>query len=154
MFIGRYYHTLEEKNRVSLPKKFRDQETNWIVTRGLDGGLFLFVQAEFEDRLRELHTRSFTKKDYRDFIRLLANDAQEVSVDRNGRITLPEYLKTFAHLSKEVVIVGSFSRVEIWDMETYHAYIDQIENRAEEIAEHLASTSEDDRVVSKLAQKA
>lgn len=154
MFIGRYYHTLEEKNRVSLPKKFRDQETNWIVTRGLDGGLFLFVQAEFEARLRELHTRSFTKKDHRDFIRLMTNDAQEVSVDRNGRITIPEYLKTFAHLTKDVVMVGSFSRVEIWDVETYHTYIDQIESQAEEIAEHLISTNEDDRIVSKPAQKA
>lgn len=154
MFIGRYYHTLEEKNRVSLPKKFRDQETNWIVTRGLDGGLFLFVQSEFEERLRELQTRSFTKKDHRDFIRLMTNDAQEALVDRNGRITIPEYLKNFAHLTKDVVMVGSFSRIEIWDVETYHAYIDQIESQAEEIAEHLISTNEDDRIVSKPAQKA
>ena len=140
MFIGRYYHTLEEKGRISLPKKFREQENHWVITRGLDGGLFLFRQEEFLERMTELQDRSFTKKHHRDFIRLMANDAQEVSVDRNGRVQLPEYLIQAAGLTKQVVIVGSFSRVEIWDQERYHTYLAEIEPQAETIAESLETT--------------
>lgn len=137
MFIGRYYHKLEEKGRLSLPKKFREQASHWVITRGLDGGLFVFLQTEFELRLRELEDRSFTHKHHRDFIRLMANDAHEVTTDRNGRVQLPEYLIELAGLDKEVVVVGSFSRVEIWDSARYHAYLATIEPTAESIAEQL-----------------
>jgi MraZ protein len=143
MFIGRYYHTLEEKGRISLPKKFREQENHWVITRGLDGGLFLFRQEEFLERMAELQDRSFTKKHHRDFIRLMANDAQEVSVDRNGRVQLPEYLIQAAGLTKQVVIVGSFSRVEIWDQERYHTYLAGLEPQAETIAESLEITPQE-----------
>ncbi len=137
MFIGRYYHTLEENNRVSLPKKFRQIETDWVVTRGLDGGLFLFRAENFEQELTQLSQRSFTKKAHRDFIRLMANDAQEVSADTNGRVSLPEYLIDFAQLKKELVIIGSYERVEIWNRSLYHQYLNKIEKQAETIAEGL-----------------
>lgn len=137
MFIGRYYHTLEENRRLSLPKKFRNIETNWVVTRGLDGGLFLFRAENFKAELEKLSQRTFTKKAHRDFIRLMSNDAQELSADDNGRVSLPEYLTQFAHLKKQVVVVGSYSRVEIWDQEQYHQYLDQLEDQAEQIAEGL-----------------
>lgn len=137
MFIGRYYHTLEENNRVSLPKKFRDIETNWVVTRGLDGGLFLFRAQNFKQELKKLSERTFTKKAHRDFIRLMANDAQELLADDHGRVSLPEYLIEFAQLKKQLIVVGSYERVEIWDRALYHQYLAQIESQAEKIAERL-----------------
>ena len=138
MFIGRYYHTLEENNRVSLPKKFREIETNWIVTRGLDGGLFLFRAQNFNQEIKKLSERTFTKKAHRDFIRLMTNDAQEVAADNNGRVSLPEYLIEFAQLKKQLIIVGSYEWVEIWDRALYHQYLAQIESQAEKIAEGLS----------------
>ncbi len=137
MFIGKYYHALEENNRLSLPKKFRDIETNWVVTRGLDGGLFLFRATNFAQELKQLSQRTFTKKAHRDFIRLMTNEAQELLADNNGRVSLPEYLIKFAQLKKDLVIVGSYEWIEIWDRDIYHQYLSQIEATAAEIAESL-----------------
>jgi len=137
MFIGKYYHALEENNRISLPKKFREIETDWVVTRGLDGGLFLFRATNFDQELKKLSQRTFTKKAHRDFIRLMTNEAQEVMADDNGRVSLPEYLIEFAQLKKDLVIVGSYERIEIWDRDIYHKYLTQIESDAEKIAERL-----------------
>ena len=142
MLIGKYYHTLEQKGRLSLPKKFRDIATAWIVTRGLDGGLFLFTQEAFDKELQVLERRSFTKKSNRDFVRLMSNEAVEVATDGNGRVQLPEYLISSAGLKKDIVVVGSVSRVEIWDRESYHTYIDNLETRAEDVAESFDSSDE------------
>lgn len=137
MYIGKYYHTVEDKGRVSLPKTFREKSESWILTRGLDGGLFLFEAAQFAAELQKLEARSFTKKTNRDFIRLMTNEAVRVSPDKNGRVQLPEYLNDFAHISKNVVIVGSYTYIEIWDRDTYHAYLESLETQAEQIAESL-----------------
>ena len=142
MFIGKFYHHLEEKGRLSLPKKFRELEENWIITRGLDGCLFLIVEDNFAESLRKIGQRSFTKKANRDLIRLMTNEAQELSVDKNGRVNLPDYLIKFANLEKEVVVVGSLDHLEIWDQNKYHHYVDQLENQAEEIAEKAHVTEE------------
>ena len=136
MFIGKYYHKLEPNGRVMIPRNFRTEEA-WVVTRGLDGSLFLFPAAEFEKEIKNFADRSFTKKINRDFIRLMANEAQAVSVDKQGRVQLPEYLIDFAQFSKDLGFVGSVSRVEIWDQATYHTYLDTIENQAEAIAEQI-----------------
>lgn len=137
MFIGRYYHTLETKNRLSLPKAFREQESHWIITRGLDGGLMGFKQADFETQLRELNERTFTLKHNRDFIRLMSNDATAVEVDDNGRVQLPEYLIKLANLQKQVVVAGSFNWIEIWDMDLYHSYLEKLEPEAAAISEQI-----------------
>jgi MraZ protein len=139
MFIGRYYHTLEENRRVSLPSNFRKTEKNWVITRGLDGGLFLYRAVNFKTEVKKLSQRTFTKKAHRDFIRLMTNDAHQIKTDENGRVSLPEYLIEFAKLTKQIVIVGSYSRIEIWDRDQYHQYLEQIEAQAEEIAEGLAN---------------
>ena len=139
MFIGRYYHTLEVNKRLSLPKTFRDSTVEWVITRGLDGGLFGFRAEEFTHRLRELSERTFTQESDRDFIRLMTNDAVQVTADDNGRVQLPEYLITQAHLSKRVVVVGSFDWIEIWDADRYHHYLEQLEPQAEQIAESLTA---------------
>jgi MraZ protein len=137
MLIGKYYHHLEAKGRLSLPAKFREVSQNWIVTRGLDGCLFLLQEGNFAKELEKIADSSLTKKANRDLLRLMTNEAQEVSTDSNGRVNLPDYLIKFAKLTKETVIVGSLNHLEIWDQERYHNYIDQIEGQAEAIAESI-----------------
>lgn len=137
MFIGKFYHTLEENGRISLPKPFREHASEWVVSRGLDGGLFVFTKEAFALEVATLASKTFTKKKHRDYIRLMTNEAHEVSLDPQGRLQLPEYLTTHAGLTKAVVIVGSLNRVEIWDREKYHSYIDQVEDTVEAIAEDL-----------------
>lgn len=137
MFIGKYYHRLEDKGRLSLPKKFRDQESNWVITRGLDGCLFLLRAENFEKEIQKISNSSFTKKANRDLVRLMTNEAQELTTDQNGRVNLPNYLIDFASLKKDLVVVGSLDHIEIWDQDKYHHYIDQIEDKAEEIAENV-----------------
>ena len=137
MFIGKYYHSLEEKGRISLPKEFRQESDSWVVTRGLDGGLFFYKAADFQKELTNLLSRTFTKKKHRDFVRLMTHEAKLVTPDKNGRVQLPEYLISFAQLQKAVVLVGSLEKIEIWDRDTYHDYIDSIESQAEEISETL-----------------
>ena len=141
MFIGTDYHTIEEKGRVSLPKNFRKFGTDWIITRGLDGGLFLFLNNTFTAELEKLNQLAFTKKAHRDLNRLMANEAQELQVDQSGRLLLPDYLRATARLTKEVAIVGSYQRIEIWDVEKYHKYVDQLETQAEAIAEHVGDNA-------------
>lgn len=141
MFIGTYYHMIEEKGRVSLPKKFREMGNDWVITRGLDGGLFLFLNNTFTAELEKLNQLAFTKKAHRDLIRLMANEAQELQVDQSGRLLLPDYLRATAQLTKEVAIVGSYQRIEIWDVRKYHQYIDLIQSHAEEIAEKVETNA-------------
>lgn len=136
MFIGQYYHTLEEKGRLSLPKDFRSQTQKWIVTRGLDGGLFGFKKEDFLSKLTTW-PGDLTKKVNRDFLRLMTNQAVELTPDRLGRINLPEFLIDLAQLKKAVVILGSGDLIEIWDREIYFKYLDDLNQRAESIAESV-----------------
>lgn len=137
MFIGKYYYKLQANNRVSLPKAFRNSQNRWVITRGLDGCLFVFESSKFKQEIDYLAQRSFTKKAHRDLMRIMSNEATEVEVDSNGRVHLPEYLINYANLKEELVIVGSFNRIEIWDREKYHSYSSQLENQAEVIAESI-----------------
>lgn len=138
MLIGTYYHTLEDTGRVSLPKPFRDEQETWIVTRGLDGCLFLLKPEQFTSELQQITNRTFTSKDTRDLTRLFANEAKQVTPDKTGRVQLPEYLIKFAGLSKSVVLVGSLTRIEVWDRDRYHNYLAALEPQAEALAEKFA----------------
>ena len=143
MYIGRYYHTIESKGRVSLPKKFRDQgEEQLIITRGFDGGLYIFPSSTWATEVGSLTSRTFTKKDHRDVVRLMTNDAQEVEIDNLGRVLIPEYLREYAQLKKRVVLVGSMNKIEIWDAEKYHQYIESLEKNAEQITERISESNE------------
>jgi MraZ protein len=137
MFIGRYYHRLEGKGRLSFPKAFRDYHEQWVVTRGIEQGLLVFGASQFQAQLEKLQARTLTNKDHRDFIRLLSNAAHQVEVDKLGRINLPEHLITFAKLTKEVVVVGSYDFVEIWDQTQYHQYEESIAGHAQQLAATL-----------------
>jgi len=139
MFIGTYYHTLDEKSRVSVPKIFRSELTpGSIITKGLDGCLFIFTAESWSKLVGKLETLPLTSKPARDFLRLLTYNAAPVELDKLGRTRIPDNLMQLAGLSKEVVFAGALSRVEVWDKKKYHAYVDSLEGKEPEIETALA----------------
>jgi MraZ protein len=138
MFIGRYDHNLEEKGRLSIPKKFRSQlEAGAILSQGLDGCLFLYPKSAWELLINKLSQLPLTRSDARSFTRSLSFGATEVEIDSLGRILVPEYLRQFAGISDNCVIAGAIERIEIWDKGKFDQYSANINSQAEEIAEKL-----------------
>ncbi len=121
MFMGQYEHSIDAKGRIIIPAKYReDLGENFVVTRGLDGCLFLYPNEEwqaFVDKLQNLPSNQNTRKLQREFL----SKAMDVSLDKQGRILIPSMLRTAAALEKEVVFVGMMNRVEIWDKERLEA---------------------------------
>lgn len=136
MFMGEYNHLIDNKGRVIVPAKFREAlgET-FIVTQGLDGCLFVFSKEEWETFEAKLKMLPVTNKDSRKFIRFFMAKAAVAEVDKQGRILLPQTLRTFAGLNKECVFAGVGSRIEIWDKEKWDA--DTSYDDMEEIAENM-----------------
>jgi MraZ protein len=138
MLIGKSYNNLDGQRRLTIPKSMRqtlgDQA---ILTRGLDGGLFLFPQPKWLSLVNKLENQPFTKKQTRDFWRVMTNHAYPVSLDNLGRLTVPEDLAVMAGLTKNVVVVGSLQYIEIWEREQYHTYLDNLDQQAETIAESI-----------------
>lgn len=137
MFMGEYNHTIDAKGRLIVPSKFRELlGDTFVVTKGLDGCLFVYDNEEwnaFEEKLKSL---PITNKEARQFVRFFLAGAAEVEVDKQGRILVPNILREFAQISKDVVLIGVASRIEIWSKERFDgmaAYEDM-----DEIAEHMA----------------
>jgi MraZ protein len=142
MFYGEYIHSIDRKGRLILPAKFREVAKNqfvekFFVTRGLDKCLFMFAEEEWRSQENKFKTLSFTKQQSRTFNRLLFSGAVEVSFDKQGRILLPQYLKDFAGIKKDVMIVGVSNRIEIWSKDTWHDFYANSRSSFEEIAEKL-----------------
>ena len=142
MFYGEYEHTIDRKGRVIVPAKFRQalkahEATTLFLTRGLDGCLFLFAEAEWrtmENRFRQIPV---TKAEGRKFNRLFFSGATEVAVDGLGRLLVPRTLKEFAQIKQDVVIVGVSTRMEIWAKEKWQAFYESSRQSFEEIAERV-----------------
>lgn len=137
MFMGEYNHTIDAKGRLIVPSKFRETlGDTFVVTKGLDGCLFVYDNKEwgiFEEKLKSL---PITNKEARQFVRFFLAGAAEVEVDKQGRILVPNVLREFAELNKDVVLIGVASRIEIWSKERFEGmttYEDM-----DEIAEHMA----------------
>lgn len=142
MFYGEYFHTIDRKGRLILPAKFREAaKTHFIekffVTRGLDKCLFMFSEEEWKTQETKFKAISFTKQQARTFNRLYFSGAQEVAFDTQGRILLPQYLKDFAEIKKDVVIVGVSNRIEIWAKNNWEEFYGNSRQSFEEIAEKL-----------------
>ena len=120
MFMGQYEHSIDTKGRVIIPAKYREElGENFVVTRGLDGCLFLYPQAEwqnFVEKLQKLPSNQNTRKMQRQFL----SKAMEVVLDKQGRILVPSLLREIAALKKDIVCVGMMNRVELWDKELLH----------------------------------
>jgi len=142
MFYGEYLHSIDRKGRLILPARFRDAaKTNFIdkffLTRGLDKCLFMFSEEEWRQQENKFKSVSFTKQESRAFNRLYFSGAVEITPDKQGRILLPQYLKDFAEIKKDVVIVGVSNRVEIWSRDKWQAFFGNSQKSFEEIAEKL-----------------
>ncbi len=140
MFIGQFEHHLEEKGRLSVPKKFRSQLSEGaVLSEGLDGCLFLYPKAAWEQLVDRLRSLPLTKSDARSFIRSLSFKATEAELDAQGRILIPDYLKKAANMDgSECVVAGAVDRIEIWNKSEYDRYTAQLSSRKEEIAEKLS----------------
>lgn len=138
MFIGEYQHSMDEKGRLAVPTKFRaDLSKGAIVTRGLDRCLFLYPIEEWEKVAEKLVKLPISQAKSRAFARLMLAGAMDVTLDRQGRVVLPEYLREYGNLNKKVVVAGLYDRLEIWDEEAWKAYKAETENDSNEIAEAL-----------------
>jgi len=139
MFIGEYAHNLDEKGRLAIPVKFRrDLSKGAVVTRGLDNCLFLYTKTEWEKLAEKLSVLPISQSNSRAFSRLMLAGAMEVEIDKQGRVVLPEYLREFAGLKKNIVLAGLYNRAEIWDEEKWKTYKTQTETNSNEIAEKMA----------------
>ena len=136
-FMGEYNHTVDSKGRLIIPTRFREElGTEFVVTKGLDGCLFVFPQKSWEEFEEKLRTLPLTRKEARLFVRFFVAGATSCELDKQGRILVPSTLREFADLDKDVVLAGVTDRVEIWSKERW------IQNNAigdmDDIAEQMA----------------
>ena len=138
MLIGEYEHSLDAKGRLIMPAKLRtDMGEKFIITKGLDGCLFVFSQIEwsnFESKLKEL---PLTNKNARDFVRFFLSGATQCEIDKHGRFLLVNTLREYAEITKEVIIIGVGTRLEIWNKDKWKKYNSNENISADTIAENM-----------------
>lgn len=140
MLIGEYIHTIDEKNRVSLPVKFRKEMGKVVVLApGLDKSIMMTTIAEWKKIGEKLGESSMLQTDNRRFNRFLLGGAVEVEVDGSGRILVPEFLKDRAGIKGKAAIIGIANRVEIWNEKTWAEYKKSVESEADQLAEKLGN---------------
>ncbi len=138
MFIGEYHHSLDEKGRLAIPVKFRNEfKQGAVVTRGLDNSLFLYTKKEWKKLAEKLAALPISQSKSRAFARLMLAGAMDVSLDKQGRIVLPDYLRSYAKINKKAVIAGLYNRLEIWSEENWESYRQGAEANSNDIAEAL-----------------
>ena len=140
MLLGEYEHTIDDKNRLTLPARFREALGDGVVvTRGLDSCLYVLTRADWEqyveDRLRPLDPLS---REARELERYFFSAAAEANLDKQGRVMIPGPLARYANLGREVVVAGVRNRLEIWDRDAWRKQRDEFEGSAEHVAERLA----------------
>ena len=134
MFYGEHEHKLDKKGRIIIPSKFREVSKEnyiekFIVTRGLDTCLFMFPEDEWRQQESKFKALSFTKKEARNFNRLFFSGAVEVAPDTQGRILIPSYLKQYADIRKEIILIGVSNRIEIWNKDRWYEFYSRRRNR-------------------------
>lgn len=140
MLIGEYKHTLDEKNRMSLPAKFRSELGKKVVLApGLDKSIFMFTIKEWEKIAARLAENSMLQADNRSFNRFMFGGAVEVELDSAGRILVPDFLKDRADIKKNVAVIGVQNRVELWDEKGWEKYKKLVEGEADQLAEKLGT---------------
>jgi len=147
MFYGEYEHTIDRKGRIIIPSRFREVfKENFVekfyVTRGLDRCLFVFTEEEWKLTEQKFKGMPFTKADSRKFNRLFFSGAAEVNCDKQGRVLLPQYLKDYAGIKRDVMVIGVSNRMEIWAKEEWRKYYDDSAPSFEKTAENLFDPEE------------
>jgi MraZ protein len=137
MFLGTHTPRLDDKGRLILPAKFREQlEAGVVVTRGQERCLYVFPLAEFERLADQLRQAPVTSKQARDYLRVFLSGASDEVVDKQGRVTIPTALRTYAGLDRDVAVIGAGQRVEIWDSTAWDSYLaEQEQSFAEQAVE-------------------
>lgn len=138
MFIGEHSHTIDEKNRLSIPIKFRPVlASGCVVTRGLDHCLWVYPVETFAELAEKISELPITQKNARSFSRLMLAGATEVEIDKSGRIILPKYLMEYADIKNKVNVNGVYDRIEIWPEHKWREFKKGMEDNSEEVAENL-----------------
>ena len=144
MFYGEYIHTIDRKGRLILPARFRDVSKEngiekFFITRGLDKCIFMFSADEWRLQEQKFKNLPFTKQEARSFNRLFFSGAVDVMPDRQGRFIVPQYLKDFASIKRETVVIGISNRIEIWDSKLWKEFYTNSNESFERIAENMVN---------------
>lgn len=140
MFLGEYQHSLDIKSRLIVPAKYREGLGDvFVVTKGLDNCLFLYPLDEWKALEQKLKLLPMASADARAVVRFFFSGACECEMDKQGRILLPQNLREYAHIDKDVMVTGAGPRVEVWARDKWETYLQQTEASSGELAEKLAS---------------
>ena len=143
MFIGEYHHTIDEKGRIIIPAKFREELGNsFIITRGIENCLFVYSMDNWERICNKLNSLPFTKKDARNFMRFFLSGATSVELDKQGRVNVTSPLIDYASLEKDCVVIGTGDRLEIWAKSSWDNYFCSTKDSMSDIAENLFNESD------------
>lgn len=139
MFIGEYQHSIDEKGRIIIPSKFRDDlGDEFVMTKGLDSCLFIYPKKEWEILENKLKSLPLTNKDARAFIRFFFSGASECILDKQGRVLIPSNLREHSKMEKDAVIIGVSTRLEIWSKTMWEDYNSDDNLSYDHIAEKMA----------------
>lgn len=142
MFIGEYHHTIDEKGRIIIPAKFREElGNNFIITRGIENCLFVYSEENWAKITNKLSSLPFTKKDARTFNRFFMSGATSVELDKQGRVNISKPLIDYANLLKDCVVIGTGDRLEVWSQESWESFFDSTKDSMSDIAENLFNES-------------
>jgi MraZ protein len=138
VFLGTHTPRLDEKGRLFLPAKYRDElASGLILTKGQERCVYVFPLPEFERLTEALRTAPVTAKGLRDYSRVFFASASDEVPDKQGRITIPPALREYAALDRDCVVIGANTRLEIWDSQAWASYLDQQEDAFSEAAEEV-----------------
>ena len=144
MLMGEFNHSIDDKNRLIIPSKLRNELGNEaVITRGLDKCLFIYSKKEWESIVSKLSNLPFTKKSVRDFNRFFLSSASTIVFDKMGRVNLSQSLLNYANLNKECVIIGVNDRVEVWDKNVFDTFISSNLDNFSDMAENLFEGGQD-----------
>ena len=142
MFMGEYHHSIDEKGRLIVPSKFREElGEKFIITRGIENCLFVYPIENWNKITQKLETLPFTRKDARQFIRFFLSGATTAEFDKQGRVNITTPLISYAKLQKECVIIGTGDRLEIWSSENWDDFFNSAQDNMSDIAENLFNES-------------
>lgn len=145
MFMGEYHHSIDDKKRLIIPSKFREElGSEFIITRGIENCLFVYSKSSWEDITHKLGNLPFTKKNARNFNRFFLSGATTAELDRSGRVLITSPQISYANITKECVIVGVGDRLEIWSENNWNEFYSSTSSEMSDIAENLYIGSEDD----------
>jgi len=139
MFIGQFEHSIDEKGRLAFPAKFRkDLLGGAVVTKGLDGCLFVFPKSKFKQMADAISKLPYTKSAARLYSRLILSNAGEIEFDKQGRVHIPLYLRAHAKLKKNAIVCGLYDRIEIWSDKSWEDVSKKVSQDAGEVVEELS----------------